>query len=131
MYTYDHNTTTVLIALYDDGILVFESIVFVVDKIKIKLMDKFQKNKFPGDVSLCLSVQITRDRKREALPFTQKDYTISIFAQSDAECCKTLSTPGLRSYRSPEQAVDIISNSKEAQRYQLVDYVYSEYLTVG
>ena len=63
---YNHNNTVVIITLYVDDLLVIESNVRVIETIKKKLKDNFHMSD-PGDVSLLLCMQVTRDRKEGTL----------------------------------------------------------------
>ena len=76
IYIYDHDGIIIL-TLYVDDILVIGGDIQLIEKIKRKLMDQFKMTDM-GDVSLVLSMQVTRDRQGKTLTNSQENYTKSI-----------------------------------------------------
>ena len=60
-----------------DDLLVIGGDIQLIEKIKRKLMDQFKMTDM-GDVSLVLSMQVTRDRQGKTLTNSQENYTKSI-----------------------------------------------------
>ena len=91
----------------------------MLETIKEKLMRMFKMTDM-GDVSLALSMQVTRDRERGMLPITQENYTKSILDRFGMGSCNPLSTPVFGLELSVEQPEETLLNAEDKQRYQTI-----------
>ena len=82
-----------MLTLYADDLLVIGGDIQLIEKIRIKLMEKF-KMTYMGDVSLVLGMQINRDRETKTLTISQEEYTKSILERFRMAKCKPSCTPG-------------------------------------
>ena len=85
-----------------DDLLVIGGDIQLIEKIKRKLMDQFKMTDM-GDVSLVLSMQVTRDRQGEILTISQENYTKFILKRFGMADCKPCSTPSFGSELSTTQ----------------------------
>ena len=76
-YNYDHDGVIIILTLYVDDLLVISGDIQLIEKIKRTLMDQLKMTDM-GDVSLVLSMQVTRDRQGKTLTNSQENYTKSI-----------------------------------------------------
>ena len=91
----------------------------LIEKIKKKLMDQFKMTDM-GDVSLVLSMQVTRDRQGKKMTISQENCTKSILERFGMADCKPSSTPGFGSELSTKQPEGTLLNKEETQRYQAI-----------
>ena len=80
-YIYTHDGVIIMLTLYVDDLLVIGGDIQLIEKIRSKLMEKFKMADM-GDVSLVLEMQMTRDREKKTLTFSQEEYIKSILGLS-------------------------------------------------
>ena len=119
VYIYQHKSTTVIITLYVDDLLIIGCDITVINGIKKKLMEKFKMSDL-GNVSLVLGMQVTRDRAKGSLTISQESYTASILERFGMGNCKPLSTPGYGSELSTVQPEATLLGKVDTQRYQAI-----------
>ena len=104
-----------MLTLYADDLLVIGGDIQLIEKIRIKLMEKF-KMTYMGDVSLVLGMQINRDRETKTLTISQEEYTKSILERFGMASCK----PGFGSEPSTKQPEETLLSKEETHSYQAI-----------
>ena len=74
VYVYEDKTGFVVLTLYVDDILFLSASKPLLNKLKKKLMNRFEMSDM-GDVSRILGMNVTRDREKGTITINQKDYT--------------------------------------------------------
>ena len=119
VYVYKDETGFVALTLYVDDILFFGASKPLLNKLKKKLMNRFETSDM-GDVSRILGMNVTRDREKETITINQKDYTQDVIQCYGMKGCNPAYTPGVGPELSLNQPEENLLNEEEKRRYQAI-----------
>ena len=94
VYVYEDEAGFVILTLYVDDILFLSSSKSLLNKLKKKLMDRFEIFDIDG-VSRILGMNVTRDREKGTITISQKDYTEDVVQRYGMEGCNPAYAPGI------------------------------------
>ena len=94
VYVFEDKTSTAILTLYMDNILLLGNNKQLLGKLKKKLMDRFEMTDL-GDVSKALGMNVTRDRENGTITVDQKGYTGDILERYSMRNCNVAFTPGV------------------------------------
>ena len=86
VYIYEDETGFVILTLHVDDILLLSTSKTMLSKPKQQLVDRFEMSNM-GDVSRIISMNVTRNREKEAITISQKDYTEDVVHRYGMEGC--------------------------------------------
>ena len=105
VYVFEDKTSTAILTLYVDDILLLGNNKQLLGKLKKQLMDRFEMTDL-GDVLKVLGMNVTRDRENGTITIDQKDYTEDILERYGMTNCNVAFTPGVGLEISLDQPAD-------------------------
>ena len=94
VYIYEDETGFIILTLCMDYVLLLSASKSLLNKLKKQLMDRFKMSDM-SDVSRTLGMTVTRDRKKEVITISQKDYTEDVVQRYGIEGSNPAYTPGI------------------------------------
>ena len=119
VYVYEGENSSAILTLYLDDVLLLGANKQLLDKVKKKLMDRFEMTD-TGDVSRVLSLNVARDCEEGTITINQKDYTQNIDQRYGMRGCNPAYTPGVGPELSLDQTEDNHLNEEGKRRYQTI-----------
>ena len=129
VYMYKDKTGFIALTLYVDGIPFLSASKALRNKFKKKLMHWFEMFDM-GDVSRTVGMNIIRDREKEAMTISQKDYTEDVVQRYGMEGCNPAYTSGVELELSLNQSEKKLLNEQKSC-YQAITgaVIYSAHVT--
>ena len=119
VYVYEDETGFAVLTLYVNDILFLSASKPLLNKLKKKLMNRFEMSDM-GGVSRILGTNVTRDREKGTITVNQKDYTEDVVQRYGMKGCNPVYTPGVGPELSLSQPEEKLLNEEEKRRYQAI-----------
>ena len=119
VYVYEDETGFYVLTLYMDDILFLSTSKPLLNKIKKKLMNRFEMSD-TGDVSRILGMNVTRNREKGTITINQKYYTEDVVQRYGMKGCNPAYPPGVGPESSLNQPEEKLLNEEEKLRYQAI-----------
>ena len=117
VHVYENENGSAILTLYVDDVLLLSANKQLLDKVKKKLMGRFEMRGM-GDTSRVLGMTVSRDRKKGAITINHKDHTEDIVQRYGMRGCNPAYTPGVGPELSLDQPKENLLNEEGKLRYQ-------------